>query len=189
MRSIIRVADMSMSGLLLRLSAVLLICMPVPASAWALTEGRLGFIATAEGESFEAWFDDFTVRPSLGGTRPLAFEAEIGLGSVDSGYPDRDIEMRGPDWLDAEGHPLASFHGTSVESVAAGFLVHGDLTLKGAVRTLAVPFHWEASADRLAMRGRVDVDRRWFGIGPAEVDAVAPTVTVIFEFVWMRADD
>ncbi len=178
-----------MSDLFLRLCVVLCVCLPVSASAWGLAEGRLGFSAVAEGEPFEAWFDAFTIRPDLDGTSPSAFEVEIELESVDSGYPDRDIEMRSPDWLDVEAHPLARFTSTSVEPIAdGGFLARGDLMLKGVSRALAVPFTWEANDNRLRMTGTVDVDRRWFGIGPNEEDAVAPMVVVSFEFVWARDD-
>ena len=180
---------MHMFDVFLRLFVALCVCLPVSVPAWELTDSRLGFRATAEGESFDAWFNEFTIRPSIDGIQPSAFEVEIRLDSVDSGFSDRDIEMRGPDWLDVEGHPVARFQSTSVEPAAdGGFVTHGGLTLKGVDRTLAVPFTWEVSEHRLAMRGMVDVDRRWFGVGPMEDDAVAPGVIVTFEFIWVRDD-
>ena len=173
---------MHMLDVFLRRFVALCICLPISVPAWELTDSRLGFRATAEGESFDAWFNEFTIQPS-------AFEVEIRLDTVDSGFSDRDIEMRGPDWLDVEQYPLARFQSASVESVAdGGFVTHGGLTLKGVDRTLAVPFTWEASEHRLVMKGMVDVDRRWFGVGPMEDDAVAPGVTVTFEFIWVRDD-
>ena len=171
------------------LCLTLLACIPATASAWTLSEAHLGFRATAEGETFDARFDDFTIRPSMDGRLPLAFDVEVVLDSVDSGYPDRDTEMRGPDWFDSAARPLARFRSTSIELLAeGGFVAHGELMLKGVGRVLAVPFDWDASIDRLSMRGGVEVDRRWFGVGPAEDDAVAATVTVSFAFVWVPAD-
>lgn len=151
-----------------------------------LPGGSFGFRAQVEGERFEARFTDYRVLPSLDTAgRPLGFEVEVDLGAIDSGDPERDAEMRRPEWFDVERHPQASFSAVRVASGPEGGLIaEGELRLKGVSQPIAVPFTWDRDGDRLEMRGGVELDRRWFGIGPADDGSVAAGVQVFFDLAW-----
>lgn len=149
-------------------------------------DSRFGFRAVVEGEAFEARFGRFSVTPLLDADRqPVGFTVEVDLNATDSGSVERDAEMRGADWFDVAGHPRARFHGLAVEPAGqGGFVTRGELELKGVTRPLAVPFSWTVRPAGMQMTGQVELDRRWFGVGPADDSSVAAGVTVYFDLLW-----
>ena len=159
----------------------------VCAADWALEgERRFGFHAVVEGEAFEARFLRFGVVPRIGPQRmPDGFEVRIDLRAIDSGNRDRDAEMQTPEWFDVEAHPFARFRSTTVERDSqGGFVTRGKLTIKGVTQPVAVPFDWQPTAGGASMQGRVELDRRRFGVGPDDVSGVEATVRVFFDLEW-----
>jgi polyisoprenoid-binding protein YceI len=65
-------------------------------------------------------------------------EAEIDVNSVSTQNPDRDNHLRTGDFFDAEHHPKISFKSTRIEKKGDGYVVHGDLTLRGVTRAIAL---------------------------------------------------
>ena len=71
----------------------------------------------------------------------------IDAASIDTGNADRDAHLRSADFLDVETHPEISFVSTGVEQVDDEvYRVTGDLTIKGATRSVAVDFTLTGSA-------------------------------------------
>lgn len=149
-------------------------------------DSRFGFRAVVEGEAFEARFRRYRVSPVLSPARlPLGFEVTIDLGDIDSGDADRDAEMRRPEWFDVARHPTATFSAEQVErATPAGYVAHGELRLKGVARPVAVPFDWVVQGSGVQMTGRVELDRRWFKVGPGDDSSVAAGVEVFFALRW-----
>ena len=65
---------------------------------------------------------------------------EIDLASVDSGNPDRDGHLKGPDFFDVENHPTMVFQSTSVARDSDDYKVVGDLTVKGISREVELDY-------------------------------------------------
>lgn len=150
-----------------------------------LDESHFGFVGEIEGEVFSASFEHFSVRPLLDGRRqPLAFLVEVDLASVDSGNAERDGEMRGPDGFDVARWPVATFVSDRIEPVDGGLVLHGSLTLKGVPRVLHIPVRWHADVDKAWLDGTVDIDRRWFSVGPGDDTSIAADVRVSFALSW-----
>ncbi|MCG6966476.1 MAG: YceI family protein [Chromatiaceae bacterium] len=188
MRSIIHVADAMAAGLRHCVLILWAACAAAYAADPTLTAGsRFGFRAVVEGEAFEATFGRFAVTPSLGAQRrPLGFDVEVDLHAIDSGNADRDAEMATSAWFDVARYPSARFRATRVEAVpAGGYLAHGDLSLKGVTRPVTVAFTWQPGPRQIEMRGQVELDRRWFGVGADEDSSVAAGVTVFFDLAWL----
>lgn len=69
--------------------------------------------------------------------------ATIGMGSIDTGNPDRDGHVKSSDFFDAETNPKLTFSSTSISEGADGtYRVTGDMSLNGVSRseTLDVTF-------------------------------------------------
>lgn len=67
----------------------------------------------------------------------VSFEIEV--DSIDTALEMRDEHLRGVDWFDAQAHPRALFASRVVrQGAGAGFVIEGDLTLRGV--TLPVAF-------------------------------------------------
>jgi polyisoprenoid-binding protein YceI len=99
-----------------------------------------------------------------------SFELEADARAVSTGQPAQEDFMRSEPWLDVEHHPTFTFRGTAIEPLGgAGYLVRGDLTLRGTTRPIEIPveFHGVISDPwglRAGFTSRFTVDRRDFGI-------------------------
>jgi polyisoprenoid-binding protein YceI len=66
-------------------------------------------------------------------------EAKIDPVSVETGDEQRDAHLRSPDFFDVERYPDITFRSTAVEgSSPSHFLVHGDLSVHGITRPVAL---------------------------------------------------
>jgi polyisoprenoid-binding protein YceI len=62
--------------------------------------------------------------------------AEIDLASIDTNNEQRDAHIRSADFFEVEKYPTMTYRSTSVEPDGDGFLVRGDLTLKGVTKSV-----------------------------------------------------
>jgi polyisoprenoid-binding protein YceI len=93
------------------------------------------------------------------------------VASIDTGSPDRDQHLRGPDFFDAERHPEIMYTTTRIESMGGpDYRVTGDLTIKGVTRSRTMEATVEGAgedpwgAERVGIRMRGTVDRKDFGL-------------------------
>ncbi|MCP5300862.1 MAG: YceI family protein [Chromatiaceae bacterium] len=180
MPGITRVAD----GLAARLA--LLACLLASVPVLAATQGQFGYRAVVEGQAFETRFTVYRVTPAIDERgMPFGFDVEIDLRAIDSGDGERDAEMRAAEWFDVESHPTARYRSTRVTNADGdGWIMQGELTVKGVTRALDVPFTWQPFPTGAQLRGVVSVDRRWFGVGPADEASVGAFVEVAFDLRW-----
>lgn len=62
----------------------------------------------------------------------------IGMASVESGSEVRDTHLRSAELFDVERYPTATFESVAVEWSGSGGIVHGDLTIHGVTRRVAL---------------------------------------------------
>ncbi len=67
-------------------------------------------------------------------------EVSIDVTSIDTANEDRDKHLRSADFFDVDQHPTMSFKSTRVEKKGDGFVAHGELTMKGVTKPVALPF-------------------------------------------------
>jgi polyisoprenoid-binding protein YceI len=97
--------------------------------------------------------------------------AEIAVGSVSTGNEQRDAHITGPDFFDAAKFPTATFVSRAVRPDNGGYLLDGDLTLKGATRpiTMALLFNGVnpgmGRGEVAGFEATVELGRKDFGIG------------------------
>ncbi len=66
-------------------------------------------------------------------------EAAIKAASIDTGDPNRDAHLRGPDFLDVERYPEITYRSTSVRHKDGDrWDVTGDLTVRGVTRAITI---------------------------------------------------
>ncbi|ANP56907.1 polyisoprenoid-binding protein YceI [Streptomyces griseochromogenes] len=63
--------------------------------------------------------------------------AQVDTASVDTRNARRDEQVRGADFLDSESHPTASFESARVSRKDGRYVVEGQLTIRGEMRTVA----------------------------------------------------
>jgi polyisoprenoid-binding protein YceI len=67
--------------------------------------------------------------------------AEIDMSSIDTGNEQRDGHIRSADFFEVENHPTMTYRSTGVRRQGDGFVLDGELTIKGVTRQ--VPLNLE----------------------------------------------
>ncbi|MFD3357447.1 YceI family protein [Streptomyces fradiae] len=118
-------------------------------------------------------FTDYEGTLALDGSDPAASAAslDIRMASVDTGSADRDGHLRGADFFDAERFPLMTFRSTSAEAPGGSeYRIHGDLTIKGTTRPVAIDLEFNGAAkdpfgnERVGFEGRAEILRSDWGL-------------------------
>jgi polyisoprenoid-binding protein YceI len=103
---------------------------------------------------------------------PLASSvtASVDLDSINTGQEQRDAHIRSADFFEVEKYPTMTFVSTAVKGGEEGFILEGDLTLKGITR--AVAFNLELNGigpdayggTRIGFSAETQIGRSDFGV-------------------------
>jgi polyisoprenoid-binding protein YceI len=115
----------------------------VPAGTWKVdpAHSSVGFevkhmmIATVRGR-FTEFDGTIEAHEDL---RESRVYGTVQVASIDTGHPDRDAHLRGPDFFDADRHPQIRFESTRiVHADGAHYRVTGNLTIREVTREVAM---------------------------------------------------
>ena len=118
-------------------------------------------------------FEDFEGRLLLDPSRPesSAVVVAIDASSIHTGVEKRDQHLRSTDFLDVERFPSIVFRSDRVTRNGNGYVAHGQLTMHGVTRPIAIPFsprhapvHDENGLDYAGFDGELMLNWRDFGI-------------------------
>lgn len=90
--------------------------------------------------------------------------------SIDTGVEARDKHLRSADFFEVEKYPEMSFKSSRVERKGKEFILHGDLTLKGVTKQVALPFTITGAIKdprgntRFGVEAQTSINRRDYGI-------------------------
>lgn len=113
------------------------------------------------------------------------------MTSVDTGVKGRDDHLRRADFFEVEKFPEMTFKSTKVDKKGKGWIVTGDLTMKGVTKSVAIPFEisgWlpgnERSGMKMGITGETTINRRDFGVNygnnlPSGIPAIGDEVKVV----------
>ena len=98
----------------------------------------------------------------------VEFTAQV--ASVDTEVEARDKHLRTADFFDVEKYPEMTFKSTRVERKGQAYVLHGDLTLRGVTKPVALPFTITGAVKdpwgntRFGVEARTKINRRDFGV-------------------------
>lgn len=99
------------------------------------------------------------------------FEGSIEVTSIDTANADRDNHLRSGDFFDIANHPKIAFKSTSIQAKGDGeFTVHGDLTLRGVTKPIALDVEYHGTAKNpygktvAGINARGTINRKDFGV-------------------------
>ena len=99
------------------------------------------------------------------GKSSVEFAAKV--ESLDTAVPARDAHLRNADYFDVAKYPDLTFKSTKVAKARGGYVVTGDLTIKGKTKKVSIPFkHFGPHT----LKG--------FGDQPTRVGIVAEPITI-----------
>ena len=142
-----------------------------PASEWLVQDGALTISITQLGNrvqgQFATWsatiaFSDGPGPGVLGKVDVVIDIASLTLGSVGK-------QAMGPDFLDADFFPEASFSG-EITRTETGYVATGPLTIRDTTMVVELPFDLTLEGDIATMEGRLSLNRLDYGIGAGMAD-------------------
>lgn len=138
------------------------------------THSRIGFsVRHAMVTNVRGQFTEYEGKLHLDGANPANSTAElvIKVASVDTSQAQRDEHLRTGDFFEAEAHPEITFRSTSAEEVGEDtYRLHGDLTIKGVTKPVALDLEFTGAAtdpyglNRAGFEGGTTVDRTAWGL-------------------------
>jgi polyisoprenoid-binding protein YceI len=106
------------------------------------------------------------------GTDPLdsSVTAEIELSSITTGNEQRDGHLRSADFFEVDKHPAMSYRSTGIRQQGDGFVLDGQLTLKGVTRDVPLTLELNGfgpdayGGTRAGFSATAEINRSDFGI-------------------------
>jgi polyisoprenoid-binding protein YceI len=119
------------------------------------------------------YFRGFTGRINYEAKEPAKSSVEFTakVATIDTGVERRDNHLRSADFFEVEKYPELTFRSSKVEKTDGGWMVTGDLTMKGVTKTLTFPFNitgfipgGERVGTRMGVTSGTSLNRRDYGI-------------------------
>lgn len=149
-------------------------------SGWRIAEGyQIRFDGKYAHGSFDKMEGNIRFDPA--NPDESRFEVSVDVASINTGIELKNKHARSDKWFDAEKHPRINFLSKSVSRTDTGFVVRGELELKGIRKEIAIPFAFRSVGDRQLFYGKFKVNRGDFGIGKVsgkDSDSTAVEVSV-----------
>jgi polyisoprenoid-binding protein YceI len=95
---------------------------------------------------------------------------EIALDSIITGQEQRDAHIRSADFFDVENHPTMTYRSTGVRRHGDGYVVDGQLTLKGVTKDVPLALELNGfgpdafGGTRAGFTATAEINRRDFGV-------------------------
>ena len=115
-------------------------------------------------------FDAFSGAIVVGEDGTASVRAEIAVDSVNTGNDQRDAHVKSADFFDVEKYPIATFTSRAVEPNGNNYVLHGELTLKGVTRPVALDLEFYGAnpgmghGEVAGFEASVVLNRKDFGI-------------------------
>lgn len=144
-------------------------------------------------------FNDYTATILYDDLKPerSSITVVIDPKSIDTHGEGRDRDLQGEAWFASEKHPKIVFQSTRIERKGGEkFVMHGNLTMKGVTKALAIPFTRTVPRGpdagwgniRIGGTGALTINRRDFGIDGPEFwsKALGDTIEIEIDLLGNR---
>lgn len=97
-------------------------------------------------------------------------ETRIKAASIDTDQERRDNHLRSSDFFDAETYPEIIYKSKKIEKSADGYVAHGDLTIRGVTKEVALPFKVKGPIKdsqgntRVGIEANLTINRQDYGV-------------------------
>jgi polyisoprenoid-binding protein YceI len=157
------------------------------------SHSHLGFTIGFMGLSkVRGTFNDFSATILYDDLKPERSSVTFSIdpATIDTHNEGRDRDLQGEAWFATAKHPRIVFQSTKIEPKGKDrYLVHGELTMKGVTKTIAIPMTRTVPRGpdkgwgnvRIGGTGAVTINRRDFGIDGPEFWSKALTDDVEIE--------
>ena len=171
----------------------------LPEGTWALdaAESQVGFeFRQRRLQTVRGWFGKVDATLHVGADIGAEASGTVVADSLDTGSPRRDRRLRGADFLNTDAHPEIAFRTKAITPIYPGRIrALTELTVRGVKREFELtasvkgPTGQVEVGDRLRIEGRVELDRRDFGLdarGSALLGGMGRLVHVVLDVTAVR---
>jgi len=138
---------------------------------------KIGFRVTlAKVADVDGRFSDFdgTITYNEADLTKSSVTATIKTASINTGDADRDKDLKGAGFFDADNYPTIRFQSKSMEKRGNTFIMTGVLTIRDVTRDVDIPVAWQLHKGpdlwknaRIGFEGRLTLQRKDYGVaGP-----------------------
>ncbi len=111
----------------------------------------------------------------------------IDATSIDTANAKRDKHLRSEDFLFVEKYPTITFVSTAITKNGPGYVVQGDLRIRGVTKRIRFPVAVEQRNEEIVVRGSIRLNRKDFGMHyNAFFNPVKNAVDVTFTIVGVK---
>ena len=150
------------------------------------------------------FFRDFTgsVKFDAKDVTKSSVEFTAKVTSIDTGVAGRDNHLRTADFFEVAKYPDFTFKSTKVAKKGKGWLVTGDLTMKGVTKSITFPFNiagflpaTERNGGRMGITAETMINRRDFGVNydskipGTALQVVADQIKVVLQIEAVKPKD
>jgi polyisoprenoid-binding protein YceI len=98
-----------------------------------------------------------------------SLEGTIQVASLDTDHEKRDKHLRSSDFFHAAQFPTITFKSKRIEKTDSGYVMVGDLTMRGVTKEIALPFSLTApithdDQTRVGFEATLEINRQDYGI-------------------------
>jgi len=142
----------------------------LPTGTWSIdpSHSDVGFTARHLMSKVRGLFEEFKGQIVIGDTASAS--ATIDLNSINTRDEQRDTHLRSKDFFDTEASGPMTFQSTKAEQGGRGYLVTGDLSIKGVTRPVTLDVEYLGSetdpwgGTRAGFEGVAEISRKDFGV-------------------------
>jgi polyisoprenoid-binding protein YceI len=138
---------------------------------------KIGFRVTlAKVADVDGRFSDFdgTITYNEADLTKSSVTTTIKTASINTGDADRDKDLKGASFFDADKYPTIRFQSKSIEKRGNDYIMTGVLTIRDVTRDVAIPVAWQLHKGpdlwgntRIGFEGRLTLQRKDYGVaGP-----------------------
>jgi polyisoprenoid-binding protein YceI len=140
------------------------------AGTWTIdpSHSEVGFTARHLMSKVRGLFERFEGQIVIG--EDTSASATIDLNSINTRDEQRDGHLRSKDFFDVENSGPLTFQSSRIEEGGRGFLVTGDLTIKGVTRPVTLDVEYFGTetdpwgGTRAGFEGTTEISRKDFGV-------------------------
>lgn len=107
------------------------------------------------------------------------FDLTIPVASISMGNGMKNKKSLTPEWFDAEKYPNITYKSTSVSKTDKGYVINGDLKIKGTSKPYKIPVDFKKAGETGKFTGTFNVNRMDFKVGKSS-DVVPDIMKVEF---------
>ena len=94
-----------------------------------------------------------------------SLNVSIETKTVNTGNNSRDGHLKKKDYFDVETFPKITFQSKKIEPTKSGYVATGNLTIKGKVKEIKIPFTYSETGSEGIFNGTFTINRLDYGVG------------------------